>query len=176
MIKKFSQLFESESENIVQLMFDRLRDLEDDGYDVFVFPRGIDSQGDWRIKEEVYQVKIMSKESLLDEYGDVLTFNIKYTDHLINFMKDNGFQFRADLRGDRIINLYFTKKTLMESIKVEIYEDNDSITAVVDDDPYKVQMIGCNSKLIRTIEGEDWDDCMKKHHEIMGWEPYVPFK
>jgi hypothetical protein len=24
------------------------------------------------------------------------------------------------------------------------------------------------------IEGEDWEDCMRKYHEHMGWEPYVP--
>ena len=29
--------------------------------------------------------------------------------------------------------------------------------------------------LIRTIEGEDWNDCMRQHHELMGWEPYKPW-
>jgi hypothetical protein len=29
--------------------------------------------------------------------------------------------------------------------------------------------------LIREIEGKNWEDCMRQHHELMGWEPYVPF-
>lgn len=29
---------------------------------------------------------------------------------------------------------------------------------------------------LREIEGEDWEDCMKKHHELMGWEPYLPIR
>jgi hypothetical protein len=24
------------------------------------------------------------------------------------------------------------------------------------------------------IEGDSWEDCMKKYHEHMEWEPYVP--
>ena len=24
------------------------------------------------------------------------------------------------------------------------------------------------------IDGKDWEDCMAKYHEHMGWEPYVP--
>ena len=35
--------------------------------------------------------------------------------------------------------------------------------------------VGDNAKIIRTIEGVDWDDCMRQHHELMGWEPYVPY-
>ena len=29
--------------------------------------------------------------------------------------------------------------------------------------------------LIREIEGVDYNDCMRQHHELMGWEPYEPF-
>jgi hypothetical protein len=29
---------------------------------------------------------------------------------------------------------------------------------------------------LRTIEGRTWDDCMAKHHELMGWAPYVPME
>lgn len=25
------------------------------------------------------------------------------------------------------------------------------------------------------IEGDSWEDCMRKYHEHQGWEPYVPF-
>jgi hypothetical protein len=28
---------------------------------------------------------------------------------------------------------------------------------------------------IREIEGVDYNDCMRQHHELMGWEPYIPF-
>lgn len=33
---------------------------------------------------------------------------------------------------------------------------------------------GGTAVLERVIEGTDWSDCMRQHHEIMGWEPYVP--
>lgn len=26
------------------------------------------------------------------------------------------------------------------------------------------------------IEGESWEDCMRKYHEHMGWEPYRPME
>ena len=29
--------------------------------------------------------------------------------------------------------------------------------------------------LLREIEGVDVNDCMRQHHELMGWEPYIPF-
>lgn len=28
---------------------------------------------------------------------------------------------------------------------------------------------------LREIEGLDYNDCMRKHYEIMGWEPYINF-
>jgi hypothetical protein len=28
--------------------------------------------------------------------------------------------------------------------------------------------------LVRTIEAATWEDCMTRHHELMGWKPYVP--
>jgi hypothetical protein len=27
---------------------------------------------------------------------------------------------------------------------------------------------------LREIEGATWEDAMTQHHQIMGWEPYVP--
>jgi hypothetical protein len=39
----------------------------------------------------------------------------------------------------------------------------------------KLRFILVNAILLRTIEGENWNDCMRKHHDIMGWEPYKPF-
>lgn len=57
---------------------------------------------------------------------------------------------------------------------IEIYtsEKCDSITAVVEGD---TEMLEDDAVLIRRIEGADWNDCMTKHHELMGWEPYKPF-
>ena len=62
-----------------------------------------------------------------------------------------------------------------ESMTVEVWEDEDGITVFTEGDPQKDWLLGENPKLIRTIEGEDWTDCMIKHHELMGWEPYKPF-
>jgi hypothetical protein len=58
---------------------------------------------------------------------------------------------------------------------IEIWEDNvqNEITVIKRGDSNK-NLLGVAATLIRTIEGEDWDDCMKKHHELMGWEPYKP--
>ena len=59
---------------------------------------------------------------------------------------------------------------------VEVWECEDSITVVVEDNVDKKLIINDDSAiLIRTIEGVDWNDCMKQHHELMGWEPYKPF-
>lgn len=66
-------------------------------------------------------------------------------------------------------------KRFNESITVEVWEDEDGITVFTEGDPQKDWLLGENPKLIRTIEGEDWTDCMIKHHELMGWEPYKPF-
>ena len=61
-------------------------------------------------------------------------------------------------------------------MKVEVWECEDSITVVVEGNVDKKLIINDDSAiLIRTIEGIDWNDCMKQHHELMGWEPYKPF-
>ncbi len=31
-------------------------------------------------------------------------------------------------------------------------------------------------KFVRYIVAHDWAEAMTKHHERMGWEPYVPFE
>jgi len=58
---------------------------------------------------------------------------------------------------------------------IEIWEDNiqNEITVIERGNSNK-NLLGVAATLIRTIEGEDWNDCMKKHHELMGWEPYKP--
>jgi len=55
---------------------------------------------------------------------------------------------------------------------VEIYysEREQSYTAIVaGDNPYD---FSGDVEFITKIEGVDWDDCMKKYHEYMDWEPY----
>jgi hypothetical protein len=62
-------------------------------------------------------------------------------------------------------------------MKVEVYDCEDgSITVLTEDDPNKSFLIGENAIFLRAIESESWEDCMKKHHEIMGWEPYKPME
>jgi hypothetical protein len=58
---------------------------------------------------------------------------------------------------------------------VEIYESKIENTITVICDESQKCLLESDSVLIRTIEGKDWDDCMRQHHELMGWEPYVPF-
>lgn len=57
-------------------------------------------------------------------------------------------------------------------IKVEVYESKleDSITVIVEGDTYLLEE---DAVLLRTIHGKDWDDCMRQHHELMNWEPYI---
>ena len=57
---------------------------------------------------------------------------------------------------------------------VEVYtsEKWESISAVVKGE---YELLEKDAVLLRTIEGEDWNDCMRRHHELMGWEPYKPW-
>jgi hypothetical protein len=58
---------------------------------------------------------------------------------------------------------------------IEVYESKiENSTTVICDESQKY-LLESDSVLIRTIEGEDWDDCMRQHYELMGWEPYFPF-
>ena len=63
---------------------------------------------------------------------------------------------------------------------IDIYSNSDGsqITALPRDasDNTKSVCISSTDKLLKTIEGEDWDDCMRQYHEFMNWEPYVPMK
>ena len=56
----------------------------------------------------------------------------------------------------------------------EVYtsEEWESISAVVKGE---YDLLEKDAVLLRTIEGEDWNDCMRQHHELMGWEPYKPW-
>lgn len=57
---------------------------------------------------------------------------------------------------------------------VEVYtsEEWESISAVVKGE---YDLLEKDAVLLRAIEGEDWNDCMRQHHELMGWEPYKPW-
>lgn len=56
---------------------------------------------------------------------------------------------------------------------VQVWEEIDSITVIIKGSTYP--KIEEGAKLIREIEGKDWEECMEKHHDLMGWEPYKPF-
>lgn len=56
-------------------------------------------------------------------------------------------------------------------------EDCTSLSVIPQDTPVdglKAILGPYPCKLLRTIEGADWNDCMRQHYEIMGWEPYKP--
>lgn len=65
----------------------------------------------------------------------------------------------------------------LNTMKVEVYESQseNSITVFPVDNESNKELLPEDAKLLREIEGLDWEDCMKKHHELMGWEPYAPF-
>lgn len=57
-----------------------------------------------------------------------------------------------------------------------VYEcSDDSFVATSETDLKKLETIAPNAKLIKEINGDDWNDCMFKYHEFMGWEKYQPF-
>ncbi len=66
--------------------------------------------------------------------------------------------------------------TKIKVMIVEVWEDECSITVFTEDDPNKDFLLIGKSKLLRKIEGNDWDDCMRQHHKLMGWEEYLPIK
>lgn len=66
---------------------------------------------------------------------------------------------------------------LVEKMIVEVYtsKKEGTIEVVSQDMVNKDCFLEVDSILLRTIEGENWTDCMSKHYELMGWEPYIPF-
>lgn len=59
---------------------------------------------------------------------------------------------------------------------VEVYENHEGdITVVVADHQQKHLIVDEGAKLLRTIECDTWEECMIKHHVLMGWEPYKSF-
>lgn len=61
---------------------------------------------------------------------------------------------------------------------VEIYtsDSENSITVFEKGTENNIKLLPKDALLLRTIEGVDWNDCMKQHHELMGWEPYKPIE
>lgn len=58
---------------------------------------------------------------------------------------------------------------------IYVYESEDnSLTVFPSDHPDELSLLELGDKFLRSIEGPDWDSCMKLHHELMGFEPYVP--
>jgi hypothetical protein len=61
-------------------------------------------------------------------------------------------------------------------MKVEVYENREGDITVVDaSHQQKNLIVDEGSKLLRTIECDTWEECMIKHHVLMGWEPYKTF-
>lgn len=52
-------------------------------------------------------------------------------------------------------------------MKIEVYQnkEEDCITVISEGDE---KDLDC-TKLLRTIEGRSWDDCLRKHRAAMGW-------
>ncbi|MEK6828589.1 MAG: hypothetical protein AABY15_00490 [Nanoarchaeota archaeon] len=61
-------------------------------------------------------------------------------------------------------------------MKVEVYtSDSENSITVIPADSNDKGLLSEDAVLLREIEGDSWEDCMRQHHELMGWEPYVPF-
>lgn len=52
----------------------------------------------------------------------------------------------------------------------ELQNEVDEITVIEGIEP--TEQVGKNAKILRIIEADSWDEAMKQHHELMGWEPY----
>ena len=59
-------------------------------------------------------------------------------------------------------------------MKVEIWKSENEISVFEHTKSEKERSIilETDSVFVRFIEGKDWNDCMRQHHELMGWEPY----
>jgi hypothetical protein len=67
------------------------------------------------------------------------------------------------------------KRLNMSKLRAEVWRDAISISIFADDDKASKRLLVGKTEFIRVIEGEDWTEIMKKHHVLMGWEPYEPF-
>ena len=79
---------------------------------------------------------------------------------------------------DKMVDAMTEAIELLKSslVALEVYDYTDgSITGVTSDNPNKEIAIGKNARFMTKIYGKNWNDCMRKMHEYMGWEPYNPF-
>lgn len=59
---------------------------------------------------------------------------------------------------------------------IEVYSsDIGNCTTVMEKGSANKKFLELDAILLREIEGVDYNDCMRQHHELMGWEPYIPF-
>ena len=60
---------------------------------------------------------------------------------------------------------------------VEVWQSKESISVFGKGDKMAKKLLKYETKpkKIREIKGRTWNECMKKHHKLMGWEPYKPF-
>ena len=58
---------------------------------------------------------------------------------------------------------------------IEIWQSDWDTTVCIQGEEYPSTLWLYNAALVEKIEGEDWNDCMNKYHQLMQWEPYVPF-
>lgn len=59
---------------------------------------------------------------------------------------------------------------------IEVYSsETGNCMTVIEKGSKNKAMLEQDAVLVREIRGVDVDDCMRQHHELMGWEPYIPF-
>lgn len=65
-------------------------------------------------------------------------------------------------------------------MKYEVWETDDEgctgvmIFPVDENAEAKRKLAGKDIKLLRVIEAPSWNEAMTIHHQLMGWEAYVP--
>jgi len=67
------------------------------------------------------------------------------------------------------------------SLKVyKVFENDDGtdgmVIPAVDEEKKREAGILNGQKFVRYILAHNWTEAMTRHHEKMGWEPYVPFE
>ena len=73
--------------------------------------------------------------------------------------------------------VFETEKPTADSMMVCGVWLDDSSSLVTGFDLYlKQPKISDDDKLSAILVGETWDDIMRRYHEFMGWEPYVPME
>jgi len=127
--------------------------------------------------------------------NSVRTLEYQYVDETpskgVNYYKLRQTDYDGKFEDSEIISVFSDKDSTQQGkyrlrsqkgqlltvhcdMTVEVYtsEEWESISAVVKGEYEHLEK---DAVLLRTIEGEDWNDCMRQHHELMGWEPYKPW-